>query len=244
MAKKSSKSKSATPKPAAKKTARKKSAARPAASAAKRKPAATKSVRSAKKTAKAPTTSKRTKSVKAVKRQTTSRSAAAESATTKTSKTPKKATKSAATKPAARPLVDSKPPKEAREKVSSGLNAKDIAFFKDLLMAKRRQMLGDVEGLQGEGRASSAGNLSTMPLHMADVGTDNYEQEFTLGLIESERTVLREIEEALERIENGTYGICLATGQPIGKARLKAKPWAKYSYEYTLALERGQVPRT
>jgi RNA polymerase-binding transcription factor DksA len=49
-----------------------------------------------------------------------------------------------------------------------------------------------------------------------------------------------EIEDALERIRQGTYGVCLATGKPIGKARLRATPWARFCYEHTLALERGE----
>jgi RNA polymerase-binding transcription factor DksA len=71
-----------------------------------------------------------------------------------------------------------------------------------------------------------------MPNHMADLGTDNWEQEFNLGLMENQRQDLREIDDALERIANGTYGICLGTGKPITKARLRAKPWAKYCIEY------------
>lgn len=92
-------------------------------------------------------------------------------------------------------------------------------------------------------RQDAAGDLSTMPLHMADLGTDNYEQEFTLGLMESERQLLGEIDDALHRIRTGTYGICAATGRPIGKARLKAMPWSKFCMEYTLAQERGQNRR-
>jgi len=116
--------------------------------------------------------------------------------------------------------------------------------FRRLLLEKRAQLAGDVNTLQNEAlsrnRQDASGDLSNMPIHMADLGTDNYEQEFTLGLIEGERKVLQEIDEALERIKRGTYGVCVATGRPIGKARLKAKPWAKYCYEYTLAQERGQ----
>jgi len=114
-----------------------------------------------------------------------------------------------------------------------------------MLLAKRAELLGDVDALQkqalSENRRDAAGDLSSMPIHMADLGTDNYEKEFTLGLIEGERALLREIDEALQRIRDGTYGICAATGKPIGKARLKARPWAKYCYEYVLARERGQV---
>ena len=80
-----------------------------------------------------------------------------------------------------------------------------------------------------------------MPIHMADLGTDNYEQEFALGLMDSERKLLREIDDALQRIEEGTYGICEATGEPIATNRLKAKPWARYCVEYARKLEQGLV---
>ena len=56
---------------------------------------------------------------------------------------------------------------------------------------------------------------------MADMGTDNYEQEFTLGLVEKDRNLLREINSALAKIQNGTFGICEGTGKPIGKPRAR-----------------------
>ena len=80
-----------------------------------------------------------------------------------------------------------------------------------------------------------------MPIHMADLGSDNYEQDFALELMDSERKILHEIDEALMRIENKTYGICPGTGQPISKARLEAQPWAKYSVEFARKLEKGLV---
>jgi RNA polymerase-binding protein DksA len=139
------------------------------------------------------------------------------------------------------------PPSFDPKRVKSGLNAKDLEQFRELLLEKRAQLAGDVNTMQHEAlsrnRQDAAGDLSTMPIHMADIGSDNYEQEFTLGLIEGERALLREIDEALQRIEQGTYGVCLATGQPIGKARLKAQPWAKYCYEYMIAREQGRQPR-
>jgi len=131
----------------------------------------------------------------------------------------------------------------ARKTVSSGLSAKDLEFFRQRLLERRARLLGDVRTLQNEARSQSGGDsgvASSMPIHMADLGTDNYEKEFTLNLIQGERTLLREIDEALARINDGTYGICLATGKPIGKARLRAKPWAKYCYEYVLEMERRQ----
>lgn len=130
---------------------------------------------------------------------------------------------------------------------NSGLDKEELDGFYDTLMQKRAEILGDVTALKGDGltgnRRDAAGDLSSMPLHPADVGSDNYEMEFTLGLIESERALLKEIEDALERIRNGTFGLCIATGKPIGKARLKARPWAKHSYEYALAQERGRQSR-
>jgi DnaK suppressor protein len=60
-----------------------------------------------------------------------------------------------------------------------------------------------------------------------------------MGLIENERGLLREIDEALQRIEEGTFGICVATGKTITKARLRAKPWAKYCIEYARKRELG-----
>ncbi len=127
------------------------------------------------------------------------------------------------------------------------LTRDEIEQFRELLLAKRREILGDVSTLHNEAlnkdRREAAGDLSSMPIHMADLGSDNYELEFTLGLIEGERAILKEIDEALDRIKNKSYGVCLATGKPIGKARLKAKPWAKFCYEYTLAQEKGRERR-
>lgn len=105
-----------------------------------------------------------------------------------------------------------------------------------MLLAKRDQLLGAVTHMEnealGKSRSESAGDLSQMPIHMADIGTDNYEQEFTLGLIANERETLKEIDEALVRIDGGTYGVCLGTHKPISKARLDARPWARYCIEY------------
>lgn len=139
------------------------------------------------------------------------------------------------------------PPPPPPPAADSGLTTKDIAELRQALLTKRSQLIGDVTTLHKEAlrsnRQDASGDLSSMPIHMADIGTDNYEQEFTLGLIEGERKNLREIEAALERIERGTYGLCQATGRPIGKARLKANPWAKFCYEYTLEQERGMQRR-
>ena len=126
------------------------------------------------------------------------------------------------------------------------LTATQIEHFKQLLLEKRREILKNVNEIEDEAlkksRLDASGDLSSMPIHMADLGTDNYEQEFAIGLMDSERKLIREIDEALVRIENKTYGICEGTGKPIPKARLKAQPWAKYCVEYARMLEQGLVP--
>ncbi len=120
------------------------------------------------------------------------------------------------------------------------LSKAELEHFRTLLLEKRREILGDVGSMESEA-FKSQDNHSSSPMHMADVGTDNFEQEFTLGLIESERQLLREIQESLNRIDQGTYGVCVATGKPIGKARLEAKPWASYCIEYARMIEQGLI---
>ena len=109
--------------------------------------------------------------------------------------------------------------------------------YRDLLLLKRRELIGDLHAMETEALRSGSGNLSHMPIHMADIGTDTNDQDLMLGLAETERTQLREIDAALERIEDRTFGICQHTGEAIPKARLEAKPWAKYTVEAARILE-------
>lgn len=127
----------------------------------------------------------------------------------------------------------------------SPLSAKEIAAFKTLLLQRRREIHKNVHEIEGEtlrkSRLDASGDLSSMPIHMADLGTDNFQQEFSLGLMDSERQIITEIDDALHRIEAGTYGICEGTGKPIAKARLEAQPWARYSVEYARMMEQGHI---
>lgn len=122
------------------------------------------------------------------------------------------------------------------------LAKKEIEIFRRRLLELRAELLGDVDSMRGDAlKEDSKTDLSSMPIHMADIGTDNYEQEFTLGLIESERKLLRDIDFALARIVEGSYGVCVATGEPIGRARLEAKPYARYCIDFARKLEQGLV---
>ncbi len=129
--------------------------------------------------------------------------------------------------------------KKAKEKAH--LKEVEIEHYKTLLLNKRREILHNVTSIEmaalKKSRQEAAGDLSSMPLHMADIGSDTFEQEFALGLVESERGLLQEIDEALERVESRTYGICQATHVMIRKARLQAQPWAKYCVEHARKLE-------
>lgn len=130
------------------------------------------------------------------------------------------------------------PPEKLRK---SRLSPEELDQFGELLLTKRHELTGTVNQLRDEAlrknRQDAAGDLSSMPIHMADLGSDNWEQEFTLGLLANENKLLREIDDALQRIEDKTYGVCLATNKPIQKTRLRAKPWAKYCIEYARELE-------
>ena len=127
----------------------------------------------------------------------------------------------------------------------AGLKSKDLALFRDLLVAKRRELIGDVHSMEEEAlQAFGGSNLSNLPIHMADMGTDSYEQEFTLGLVEKDRQLLREINTALLKIRDGTYGVCEGTGKPISRARLDAQPWARFSIEHARRMEKRLVSRS
>jgi RNA polymerase-binding protein DksA len=136
------------------------------------------------------------------------------------------------------PIVTAVPTNGKPRKNMAGFSSKELELFRDALLAKRREIVGDMSSMEREALRSSGGsNLSNLPLHMADMGTDNYEQEFTLGLMEKDRKLLRDLNDALAKIQNGTYGLCEGTGKPISKARLEAQPWARYSIEWARKLE-------
>ena len=124
------------------------------------------------------------------------------------------------------------------------MKAQDLAQMKKMLLLKRDLLLGNVSSLEMQAlkrsRQDASGDLSTMPIHMADIGSDNFEQEFTLGLIENEEDMLREIDGALERIDEGTFGKCEECGKAIGKSRLKALPHARLCIACQRQEEQGQ----
>jgi len=112
-----------------------------------------------------------------------------------------------------------------------------------MLLAKMTEILSNVTSMEMEALRRERSDLSNMPIHMADLGTDSYEIDNIIGLMDSERKILVEIDEALSRIEDGTYGICQGRGEQIPKERLKAIPWARYCVACATLLEKGLLAK-
>lgn len=110
--------------------------------------------------------------------------------------------------------------------------------FRQLLLDKRAELIGDVVCMENDSIYADRGSMSHSPLHIADLGSDNYERENTLGLMESEMKLLIEVEAALSRLNDGTFGICQGNGEFIHKARLKAIPWARYCVSCATQMEK------
>ncbi|HOW42556.1 MAG TPA: TraR/DksA C4-type zinc finger protein [Candidatus Omnitrophota bacterium] len=110
------------------------------------------------------------------------------------------------------------------------LNKKELADYKKLIAKKKSELVDEISNLKAETQKSqkdAAGDISGYTYHMADVATDTYDREFSLGLVSNERKVLYELDDALKRIEDGTFGICEDCGEQISKSRLKALPYAR-----------------
>lgn len=230
--KKKAAAKKVTKKKAAKKSTKKKSTKKKATTKKVAKKAPAKKTTKKKVTKKAPTK-------KATKKKTTKKKV--------TKKVTKKKTAAKTAKPAPKPNGPAPDSLEAAmekdwtipqlKRVKTGLSKKDKEEFLQLLLEKRSEIIGNVKGME-DARNASLGDIAHMPLHMADVGSDNFEQEFTLGLMESEREMLREIEEAILRMREGYYGVCLESGRPIQRMRLEFAPWAKYCIDVARAKEK------
>ena len=110
------------------------------------------------------------------------------------------------------------------------MKANEMKPYKVALEAIRARLRGDVSTMADAAlrktRSEASGDLSSMPIHMADIGSDAFEQEFTLSLMASEEGTLEQVEHALDRIRSRTYGTCEDCGSVIAKKRLEAIPFA------------------
>ena len=111
---------------------------------------------------------------------------------------------------------------------------------KKRLLALRDAMLDSMNGVaQDNLRARAEGNeASAFGMHQADAGSDAYDRDFALNLLSQEQDALYEIDEALKRIELGTYGVCEMSGKPINHERLEAIPFTRFTVECQSQIER------
>lgn len=115
------------------------------------------------------------------------------------------------------------------KKKKQDFSKEELKKFKELLLKKREILNGCVIKMEDEALKATDQDFSVD--HMADYGSDNFEQEFTLSLIENGEEEMREIDAALERIGDGTFGTCMSCGRKISKARLKAIAFARLCIE-------------
>lgn len=143
------------------------------------------------------------------------------------------------------PKVNQKTIDVASLKGKSTMSKKDLEHYRSMLIRKRAELVGDINTMEGQALKDPSGSLSNVPQHAAEQGSDAYDQSLNLEIAEVDRNLLREIDDALQRIEDLSYGLCQATGKAITKERLEELPWTRYSIEAARERERKQffVPR-
>ena len=145
--------------------------------------------------------------------------------------------------PATRPLGAHGEGYEADPKVigKTPFNKAQLDHFRQMLQRKRGELLGDIHHMEEEALRSPSGSLSNTPQHIAEQGSETYEQSLQLDLAAVDRKLLKEIDDAIARIDAGTYGICEFSGKPIKTERLEELPWARFTIEAQRELERRSM---
>ena len=155
------------------------------------------------------------------------------------------AKKSATPKKAALPPPPPPPEPVKVVKPVRAFTRDELAFFRDQLQQHLELIQGNLNALAGDNLKRSpieaSGDISAHSTHMADQGTDNFDRELALNLASSRQDSIYDIEDAIRRIDDGTYGACEACGSPIERPRLKALPFAKKCMGCQNAAERGRT---
>jgi DnaK suppressor protein len=111
------------------------------------------------------------------------------------------------------------------------LNKKELGDYKKMIAKRKGEVLDNINHISADtlkqSQKDASGDISGYTYHMADVATDTYDREFSLGIASNERELIYELEDALKRIEEGTYGVCEDCKDLITKTRLKALPYAR-----------------
>ena len=147
--------------------------------------------------------------------------------------------------------VSAKESTEAKAPVAKPKNANFLAKQRQRLLEIKDTLLDSMSGVAKDTLRSRAEGSegSAFGMHQADAGSDAYDRDFALSLLSQEQNSLYEIDEALKRIEDGTYGVCEISGKPIRHDRLEALPFTRYTVECQAELEkqnrfRARVPVT
>jgi len=108
---------------------------------------------------------------------------------------------------------------------------KELLEFKKIILKRKEEVNDEIKHISEDtlkkSQKDASGDISGYTYHMADVATDNYDREFSLSLASNDRKFLYELEDALKRVEDGSYGICQECKSFIAKTRLKAVPQAR-----------------
>jgi len=111
-----------------------------------------------------------------------------------------------------------------------GLTASELKEFKKLLIKAKEKVMGQLDHVAkdtlNKSQKDAAGDLSAYTFHMADVATDSFDRDMSLDIASGEQQVIFRVDEALKRIEDKTYGLCLDCDAKIPKGRLKVVPYA------------------
>lgn len=110
------------------------------------------------------------------------------------------------------------------------MTKKDLKVYKKLLTDVRDNIIDQIKHISEDTQKTqreASGDISGYSFHMADVATDTYDREFSLGLASNDRQLLYDIDDAIKRIDEGNFGSCEECGKPITKSRLKAIPYTK-----------------
>jgi len=110
-------------------------------------------------------------------------------------------------------------------------NKKELSEYKKIILKIKEKVVGDIKHISEDtlkkSQKDASGDISGYTYHMADVATDTYDREFSLGLASNEQKALYELDDALKRIEEGSFGICEECKCVMTKTRLKAVPYAR-----------------
>lgn len=124
------------------------------------------------------------------------------------------------------------------------MEKKDLKIFKDMLIQWKEKVLQELGRLEsdtlGKSQKDFSGDLSGYSLHMADAGTDTFDREFTLGLASNQQQFLYQIDEALKRVEDKSYGRCENCNKDIPIKRLNALPFAKFCIKCQAEIEKSK----